>query len=175
MPTAEELMPLVPGRRWRYRLQLGNQFVAHVTQEVLMAAPGRSGTLARLRRQMDNDPPEVFSASVSSGEVRMAGQPVLRDPMEPGSSWPGMGPTGPARYQVVAVATTVSVPAGSFAGAVIVRVTDPEDEPLAESTYAPGVGLVRHRFAGPLGWGELQLEAWEGEQPGGHSPPVRER
>lgn len=161
MPTAAELMPLVPGRRWRYRLSVGGRTVARLTQEVLLVAQGRSSTLARLRRQVEGEPPQVVPVVSGAGEVRVDGQPVLRDPIAPGSTWPGMGPEGPARYRVAAVAEAVEVPAGRFEGATVVRVTGPDDGELAESTYVPGVGLVRHRFNGPLGWGLLELEAWE--------------
>ncbi|MFO7173035.1 MAG: hypothetical protein DIU70_008750 [Bacillota bacterium] len=161
MPAAAELMPLVPGRRWRYRLVVGGRTVARLTQEVLLVTQGRSGTLARLRRQVEGDPPQVFPVVSGAGEVRVDGQPVLRDPLTPGTTWLGMGPEGPARYRVAAVAATVEVPAGRFVGATVIRVTSPDEGELAESTYVPGVGLVRHRFNGPLGWGVLELEAWE--------------
>lgn len=72
---------------------------------------------------------------------------ILCAPFDLDRSWSSIvSETSTERYQIAATGVSVTVPAGSFEGCILVKARNragPDAEVLLETTYAPGVGPVR--------------------------------
>lgn len=72
---------------------------------------------------------------------------LIQGPLERGHTWTSVVSVGSVeQYQIIDVGSTVNVPAGSFRGTLTTLATqriDAQRTLLNETTYAPGVGIVR--------------------------------
>lgn len=160
----EQYYPVEPGTRMVYVLHLHGRPAAQLTQTVLGVRRSRGALLARVERRIAGSDPEHVAVAVSPGEVRVDNQVVLRGPLEPGRAWAGGTGAEPARLEVTDVAAVADVPAGRYSGCIQVSTRRGETED-AVTWYAPGVGMVRHRFRVPGGWAELALAGRESGGP----------
>ncbi len=114
---------------------------------------GQGGTKRRTVRIVSRDAEGYFvddargALKVAHGCVQDRVRRVLCAPFDADRSWSSVvSETSTERYQIAATGLTTTVPAGTFAGCVLVRARTraAEDaEMLLETTYAPGVGPVR--------------------------------
>ncbi len=138
-PTPADFYPLAVGNEWTY------------VDRSPALAQGSSGE--RTVRVLARDAQGFFRDS-QRGELR-ADADCLRDrvrrllcaPFEVGKGWASVvSETSTERYEIAAVEERVTTPAGRFDGCVRVRALNragPGTQYLLESTYAPGVGLVK--------------------------------
>jgi len=133
-PSAKALFPLAVGNRWSYRATfLG------ATQDLTVSIVGGEDRAFRdSRGQLYHIGPDG---------LRDGQRYLLREPIGVGTKWSSVIDVGHTEYYRIAeVGTAVDVPAGHFAGCVVVEAAAPETPEhviLAEQTYCPGVGLVR--------------------------------
>ncbi len=138
-PTPADFYPLAVGNEWTY------------VDRSPALAPGAGGE--RTVRILARDAQGFFRDS-QRGELR-ADVDCLRDrvrrllcaPFEVGKQWASVvSETSTERYEIAAIDERVTTAAGAFDGCVRVRAHNragPGTQYLLESTYAPGVGLVR--------------------------------
>ncbi len=89
---------------------------------------------------------------------------LLCRPFEVGNAWASVvSVSSTERYEIAAVGETVTVPAGTFENCIRVRARNragPGAEHVLETTYAPGVGVVRlETFAAVRGTVAPQVRA----------------
>ncbi len=84
---------------------------------------------------------------VAHGCIQDRVRRILCAPFDLDRSWSSIvSETSTERYQIAAVGLTVTVPAGTFDGCILVRARNraaADAEMILETTYAPGVGPVR--------------------------------
>jgi hypothetical protein len=116
-------------------------------------SPAEQASREHRVRILSRDADGFFHDS-SRGELR-ADPDCLRDrlrrllcrPFEPGKGWVSVvSVSSTERYEIAAVGERVSTPAGTFDGCIRVRAHNragPDTDQVLETTYAPGVGVVR--------------------------------
>ncbi len=159
MPV-ERLFPVQAGMRMIYVVSMLGRPTGQLTQAVLGVRRNRGALLARVQRHLSGNDPEHFAVAVAAGEVRVDNQVVLRSPLTPNQSWTGGTANDPAELVVIATDAVAAVPAGRYTDCVAVSTCRGGVEEAA-TWYAPGVGMVMHRFRVPGGWGELALAGRE--------------
>jgi hypothetical protein len=134
-----------------FPLAVGNEWVYADRSPQLSTAErdARERKVRILRRD-----PEGFFHDSSRGELR-ADADCLRDrlrrllckPFETGRRWVSVvSVSSTERYEIAAVGERVATPAGTFDGCIRVRAHNragPDTDQVLETTYAPGVGVVR--------------------------------
>ncbi len=135
-----DFFPLAVGNEWVYR------------DESPALPPERQGatrTVRILERTRDG-----YYRDSERGELRADAdclhdrlRRILCAPIEAGRQWASVvSVTSTERYEIAGVGERVATPAGSFDGCVRVRAYNragPGAENVLETTYAPGVGMVK--------------------------------
>jgi hypothetical protein len=126
--------PLAVGNTWTYETRIGPRVETNTV--AIVAEDGGVFT--------DNRNNRFF---VDGDGLRDERRYLLHTPLVRGTTWRSTVDVGKTEaYEIVATGATVTVPAGTFHGAVVVRGrtrVDRAAELEVEWTYAPGVGLVR--------------------------------
>jgi hypothetical protein len=126
--------PLAVGNQWTYETRYGPRVETNTVS--IVAEEGGVYT--------DNRNNRFF---VDEDGLRDERRYLLHAPLVRGTTWKSTVDVGRTEtYEIVDTGATVTVPAGTFPGAVVVRGrsrVDPTTELQVEWTYAPGVGLVR--------------------------------
>lgn len=161
--STSQYFPLRVGERMVYVLTVLGRPAGQLTQSVLAVRQGRGAVLARMQRHLSGQAPEHYAVAVAADEVRVANQVALLGPLATGRAWLGGTHDEPARLTVTDTDAVVAVPAGTYPGCVVVTTRRAGAEAGA-TWYAPGVGMVKHRFPVPGGWAELALA---GREPAG--------
>jgi hypothetical protein len=137
---ARQLYPLDAGWKWAYDVEKAGQPILAVysviqrqgVTAVLQAGEERITYLVLpdgiARRGPDKDLPH--------------GDYLLHSPIRVGARWPIEGGTA----TVASVGQTVTVPAGTYQGCVVVEESRSEPTRLVRTTYAPGTGPVTIEF-----------------------------
>jgi hypothetical protein len=137
---AHQLYPLDAGWKWAYDVEKAGQPILAVYSviqrqgdtAVLQAGEERITYLVLpdgiARRGPDKDLPQ--------------GDYLLHSPIRAGARWPIAGGTA----TVVSVGQTVTVPAGTYQGCVVVEESRSEPTRLVRTTYAPGTGPITIEF-----------------------------
>lgn len=151
-----------------FPLAVGNEWVYADRSPQLSRAEqaARERKVRILRRDA-----EGFYHDDSHGQLR-ADADCLRDrlrrllcrPFEIGKGWVSVvSVSSTERYEIAAVGERVATPAGTFEGCIRVRAHNragPDTDQVLETTYAPGVGVVRlETFAVVRGLATPQVKA----------------
>jgi hypothetical protein len=147
--------PLIPGAQHTYQFQFLGRPEGTLTLEVLDAQERPNGTFARVRRTISGAESENYAVILKNGELRVDGHALLRD-VPVGTRWEQAGEGGLLEYELVGHAGEVTVPAGTFAGCLEIKVRR-DGVVISTTLLAPGVGMVWHRAAIPGGYTELHL------------------
>jgi hypothetical protein len=131
---AREFFPLTIGTGWQYEASmLGEKRVFSVT--VLKVVDGVAEDSAGAKLLAD------------AYGVRDQRRYLLRDPVETGTKWTNVvSPSSIESYEIVAADQPCDVPAGTYAGCVVIESRNRIDQARSlvnEMTVAPGVGIVR--------------------------------
>lgn len=126
--------PLAVGNTWTYETRFGQRVeentVSIVAEERGVFTDSRGNRL-------------ILDAEGLRDERRY----LLRAPLTPGNTWKSIVDVGKTEaYEIVDTGASVTVPAGTFTDAILVRGrsrVDAGTELEVEWAYAPGVGLVR--------------------------------
>lgn len=131
--AAEDYYPLSPGWKWAYDLEReGDRVLAvysvleRTSEKVVVQAGDDRLTYA------------VTAAGIAQHDAGSAGDFLLKNPPALGAEWPVFG----GRAKVAAVNQQVSVPAGDYAGCLVVETLRSDPVRLSRTTYAPGVGPI---------------------------------
>ena len=134
-----------------FPLAVGNEWV--FVDRSPQLSPAEQAVRERKVRILSRDAEGFFHDS-SRGELRVDAD-CLRDrlrrllcaPFETGRRWISVvSVSSTERYEIVAVGERVTTPAGTFHGCIRVRAHNragPDTDQVLETTYAPGVGVVR--------------------------------
>ncbi len=146
-PAAAPSAPSVPGDY--FPLAVGNEWVYRDESPALPPERRAPRTVRILERTSDG-----YYRDSERGELRAdpdclhdRSRRLLCGPIARGTSWSSVvSVSSTERYEIAAVAETVSTPAGRFDGCVRVRAHNRAErgtDHVLEITYAPGVGPVR--------------------------------
>ncbi len=143
--------PSAAGPADYFPLAVGNEWVyADRSPQLSHAEQAASDRRVRILRR----DAQGFYHDDARGQLR-ADPDCLRDrlrrllcrPFEVGKGWASVvSVSSTERYEIVGVGERVTTPAGTFDGCIRVRAHNragPDTDQVLESTYAPGVGMVR--------------------------------
>lgn len=133
-----DYMPLAVGNRWQYAAHAQG---APEPKQLEVTLTGRKDGY------FQDDKGGSFACTVEG--LRDSRRYLLQSPLEVGRAWRSVvGVTTTEQYEIVDVGSTIGVPAGKFADTVTVRsrtAIDPKTNLENETSYAPGVGIIRIR------------------------------
>lgn len=131
--AAEDYYPLSPGWKWAYDLEREGERVLAVYSVL-----ERTSEKAIVQAGDDRLTYAITAAGIAQHDEGAAGDFLLKNPPALGAEWSVFG----GRAKVAAVNQQVTVPAGDYAGCLVVETMRSDPVRLSRTTYAPGVGPI---------------------------------
>ena len=148
-PDAVVRSPAAPDPTTHFPLAVGNEWVWIDRSPQVGAGEPKRRTVRIVSRDADGYFVDDARGAlkVAHGCIQDRVRRILCAPFDLDHSWSSIvSETSTERYQIAATGVTVTVPAGTYEGCILVRARNragPDAEVLLETTYAPGIGPVR--------------------------------
>lgn len=153
---AGDFFPLTAGSIWSYQGE-GNEY-ASFTRKVLFTEGNRAqieesngGTVLAVIYEVTNSAvrrifrrEEAYEAANLLKEKPTESVTILSAPFRVGKAWT----SGGTRYEITDVNATLTVPAGTFSGCLVIKNSNPSarEQSVVREYYKEGIGLVKREF-----------------------------
>jgi hypothetical protein len=132
--AAVDYYPLQAGWKWSYDIEKDGQHILS-----FYSVMERIGDSVIVQAGEDRLLYAITPLGIARREGPVLGDFLIKDPIAAGASWP----VAQGKAQIAAIGQSVTVPAGTFTGCVVVEETRSEPNRIVRTTYAPGVGPVQ--------------------------------
>jgi hypothetical protein len=132
--AAVDYYPLQAGWKWSYDIEKDGQHILS-----FYSVLERIGDSVIVQAGEDRLLYAITPQGIARREGAVLGDFLLKDPIAAGAAWP----VSQGRAQIVSIGQSLTVPAGTFSGCVVVEETRSEPNRIVRTTYAPGVGPVQ--------------------------------
>jgi hypothetical protein len=132
--AAVDYYPLQAGWKWSYDIEKDGQHILS-----FYSVMERIGDSVIVQAGEDRLLYAITPQGIARREGAVLGDFLLKDPIATGASWP----VAQGKAQIVSIRQSLTVPAGTYAGCVVVEETRSEPNRIVRTTYAPGVGPVQ--------------------------------
>jgi hypothetical protein len=131
--TAAAYYPLQAGWKWSYDIEKDGQHILS-----FYSVMERIGDSVIVQAGEDRLLYAITPQGIARREGAALGDFLIKDPIAAGASWP----VAQGQAQIVSIAQQLTVPAGTFAGCVVVQESRTEPTRIVRTTYAPRVGPI---------------------------------
>ena len=132
---ANDYYPLSPGWKWAYEVQEDG---AHASGITFRSVVERTLDTVILDTGGEQKLLSVTREGIAQKEGARHGDFFLKNPIALGNEWSVTG----GRARIAAVGQTVTVPAGTYGGCVVVETLRSEPSRVERTAFAPGIGPV---------------------------------